>query len=139
MSLYSAAIEYYNRELDENNQKFYIEKMNTLNGQIKEVLDRQQRSKVKVRPNQILVPKPTSTNPLGGSPLKWEATSKVTPQKMESKKKLTKLEQKRMQDVMNFNIYTKQNEQEKVNAIETENQLRKEEEVGEVLKSDMIS
>lgn len=46
---------------------------------------------------------------------------------MESTKKLTKLEHKRMQDVMNFNIYTKQNEQEKVNEIETENQLLKEE------------
>jgi hypothetical protein len=31
MSLYSAAIEYYNRQLDEDNQNFYIEKMNALN------------------------------------------------------------------------------------------------------------
>lgn len=45
MSLYSAAIEFYNRELDEPNQTFYIEKMNSLNGQIKEVLDRQTRVK----------------------------------------------------------------------------------------------
>jgi hypothetical protein len=31
MSLYSSAIEYYNRQLDEDNQNFYIEKMNALN------------------------------------------------------------------------------------------------------------
>ena len=40
-----AAIEYYNRELDEPNQTYYIEKMNILNGQIKDVLDRQSRLK----------------------------------------------------------------------------------------------
>lgn len=56
MSLYSAAIEYYNRQLDEDNQNFYIEKMNALNQQIKGVLDSQQRKK----PDKKLVGQPTT-------------------------------------------------------------------------------
>ena len=31
MGLYSAAIEFYNTTLDEENQSFYVEKMNELN------------------------------------------------------------------------------------------------------------
>lgn len=74
MSLYSAAIEYYNRQLDEQNQAYYIEKMNTLNQQIKEVLDRQQRNKKSQasKPNTVMTAKPSDTNPL-----KWEETAAV--------------------------------------------------------------
>ena len=60
-----AAIEYYNRQLDEDNQTYYIDKMNTLNGQIKEVLDRQQRKNQQVaKSNGKLQGKPSQNNPL---------------------------------------------------------------------------
>jgi len=60
-----AAIEYYNRQLDEDNQMYYIDKMNTLNGQIKEVLDRQQRKNQQVaKANGTLQGKPSQNNPL---------------------------------------------------------------------------
>ena len=45
MELYSAAIEHYNIVKDEVNQRYYVEKMNLLNVQIKGVLEMQQRAK----------------------------------------------------------------------------------------------
>ena len=45
MELYSAAIEHYNKVKDEVNQRYYVEKMNLLNVQIKAVLEMQQRAK----------------------------------------------------------------------------------------------
>lgn len=68
--------------------------MNALNQQIKEVLDRQQRTKRNAKPNAELQAKPTVTNPL-----KWQEIQNTQP--MQSPiKTISKLERKKMQDVM---------------------------------------
>jgi len=40
MGLYSAAIEFYNRETDEDNQTYYVEKLSKLNDDIRAIVDR---------------------------------------------------------------------------------------------------
>lgn len=43
MSLYSAAIEHYNRATDEENYNYYIEKLSRLNKQIGGIIERENR------------------------------------------------------------------------------------------------
>lgn len=43
MSLYSAAIEHYNRQQDEENYNYYIEKLSRLNKQIGGIIERENR------------------------------------------------------------------------------------------------
>ncbi len=43
MGLYSTAIEFYNREKDEDNQNYYVDKLQKLNETIRELVERQQR------------------------------------------------------------------------------------------------
>ena len=48
MGLYSTAIEFYNREKDEDNQNYYVDKLQKLNETIRELVERQQRVQSKV-------------------------------------------------------------------------------------------
>ena len=43
MSLYSAAIEHYNRQTDEENYTYYIEKLSRLNKEIGGIIERENR------------------------------------------------------------------------------------------------
>ena len=98
--------------------------MSELNSQIKEVLDSQARNKQRIakQPNVIIQAKPTKENPL-----KWDETFNPIPKpSITPQKSMTNLERKKIKDVMQFNIYTKVNEQQKVDAEQTNNQIKKE-------------
>jgi prefoldin subunit 5 len=53
------AIEFYNREKDEENQSYYVEKLSKLNDTIRELVDRQQRLQQK---NTKKSPSPENPN-----------------------------------------------------------------------------
>ena len=80
MSLYSAAIEHYNRAQDEENYSYYIDKLSKLNSQIGGLIERENRqlNRTKERKQQIkkqkkeaIVDKTESLtiNPLTGKPI----------------------------------------------------------------------
>lgn len=77
MGLYSTAIEFYNREKDEDNQNYYVDKLQKLNETIRELVERQQRLQSKINQNA------RETTPEKNEPIiKQKPTpAKETPQK----------------------------------------------------------
>ena len=49
MSLYSAAIEFYHRQQDEENYAYYIDKLSKLNKSIGSIIDRENRQLTRVK------------------------------------------------------------------------------------------
>ena len=77
MGLYSTAIEFYNREKDEDNQNYYVDKLQKLNETIRELVERQQRLQSKINQNA------RETTPEKNEPIIQQkpTPAKETPQK----------------------------------------------------------
>lgn len=70
-----AAIEFFNRETDEDNQSYYVDKLSRLNDQIREIVDRQNRAIQRKQTQKV--PTATKVNPLAptGHTVKQRPTS----------------------------------------------------------------
>ena len=115
--------------------------MNTLNGQIKEVLDRQsrvkQRKEVTKPSDDLMQPKLTTNNPLA-----WQSSKNVAlpvaRKNLTTPKSLSKIEVKKMQDAMQFNIYTQIHEEEQKKVEQVDTIIEQEAKASEVLKKDLL-
>jgi len=126
MSLYSAAIEHYNRQTDEENYNYYIEKLSRLNKQIGGIIERENRQlnrkKEKKKKHAIIDKTDELTiNPLTGKPIsnnrKSAGVAGVTGEPgsagvrrantMLAPPQLSMLERKRMKNVLQMTLATK--------------------------------
>lgn len=121
MGLYSAAIEFYNRETDEDNQTYYVEKLSKLNDDIREIVDRQNRLLVRRTKNGD---QPKSARP--------SSTTLPTP------KGITAMDRKRIQDDLKLKVFEKGKEVEKNSTKQTEKIIERSEAATTALKTDML-